>query len=104
MSAPPSAAALPFRSVPCHSNGVSSGVNMAISACQLGRTEVGQRISTGHLRSPAAFSVAIRTLTLRDDLITLNVGGGVTQDSTEDGEWEEALWKARYVTGLASPG
>ena len=52
----------------------------------------------------AAFSVAIRTLTLRDDLITLNVGGGVTQDSTEDGEWEEALWKARYVTGLASPG
>ena len=52
----------------------------------------------------AAFNVAIRTLTLQGDRITLNVGGGVTHDSSEDGEWEEALWKARYVTGLASPG
>jgi para-aminobenzoate synthetase component I len=51
----------------------------------------------------AAFSVAIRTLTVTGDHVSLNVGGGVTQDSTADGEWEEALWKARYVTGLASP-
>ena len=52
----------------------------------------------------AAFNVAIRTLTLTGDQISLNVGGGVTYDSTADGEWEEALWKARYLTGLATPG
>jgi para-aminobenzoate synthetase component I len=50
----------------------------------------------------ASFSVAIRTLMLRGDEITLNVGGGIVQDSTADGEWEEALWKARYVNGLVS--
>lgn len=49
----------------------------------------------------AAFSVAIRTLSLQGDQITLNVGGGVVQDSTADGEWEEALWKARYLNGLS---
>ena len=52
----------------------------------------------------AAFNVAIRTLTVTGDHVRLNVGGGVTHDSTADGEWEEALWKARYLTGLASPG
>lgn len=49
----------------------------------------------------AAFSVAIRTLSLQDDQITVNVGGGVVQDSTAEGEWEEALWKARYLIGLS---
>ncbi len=49
----------------------------------------------------AAFSVAIRTLSLQGDQITLNVGGGVVQDSTAAGEWEEALWKARYLNGLS---
>lgn len=49
----------------------------------------------------AAFSVAIRTLSLQGDQITLNVGGGVVQDSTAEGEWEEAFWKARYLNGLA---
>lgn len=49
----------------------------------------------------AAFSVAIRTLSLQGDQITLNVGGGVVQDSTAEGEWEEALWKARYLNGLS---
>ncbi len=52
----------------------------------------------------ACFNVAIRTLTVTGDQITLNVGGGVTHDSTADGEWEEALWKARYVKGLIEPG
>ena len=52
----------------------------------------------------AHFSVAIRTLTITADRVTLNVGGGVTQGSTADGEWEEALWKARYLTGLTTPG
>ncbi len=51
----------------------------------------------------ACFNVAIRTLTVTGDRIRLNVGGGVTHDSTADGEWEEALWKARYLTGLVTP-
>lgn len=51
----------------------------------------------------AAFNVAIRTLSLfPDGRIRLNVGGGVVQDSTEEGEWEEALWKARFATLPAS--
>ncbi|TWI35855.1 aminodeoxychorismate synthase component I [Paracoccus sulfuroxidans] len=52
----------------------------------------------------AAFSVAIRTLAIWDDgRVRLNVGGGVVQDSTAAGEWEEALWKARYVQDLTTP-
>lgn len=50
----------------------------------------------------AAWNVAIRTLSLfGDGRVRLNVGGGVVQDSTAQGEWEEALWKARYATGLS---
>ena len=53
----------------------------------------------------SSFNVAIRTLSVFEDgAIELNVGGGVVQDSTPDGEWEEALWKARYVQGLVRPG
>ncbi len=49
----------------------------------------------------SSFNVAIRTLSVfADGAIELNVGGGVVQDSTPDGEWEEALWKARYLQGL----
>ncbi len=51
----------------------------------------------------ACFNVAIRTLQVTGDHVRLNVGGGITHDSTEGGEWEEALWKARYVTGLTRP-
>ncbi len=52
----------------------------------------------------ARFNVAIRTLSVTGEEIVLNVGGGVVQDSTAEGEWEEALWKARYVQGLVSRG
>jgi para-aminobenzoate synthetase component I len=48
----------------------------------------------------SSFSVAIRTLQLTGAEILLNVGGGVVQDSTPEGEWEEALWKARYLQAL----
>lgn len=51
----------------------------------------------------ANFNVAIRTLVLEGDQVTLNVGGGVVADSRADEEWEEALWKARFATGLSSP-
>jgi para-aminobenzoate synthetase component 1 len=48
----------------------------------------------------AEFNVAIRTLMLQDGTATLNVGGGVVYDSTAASEYEEALWKARFATGL----
>ncbi|NBE07942.1 aminodeoxychorismate synthase component I [Paragemmobacter ruber] len=51
----------------------------------------------------AVWNVAIRTLSLfPGGRVRLNVGGGVVQDSTAAGEWEEALWKARYAEGLGA--
>lgn len=47
------------------------------------------------------WNVGIRTIRLFGDEVLLNVGGGVVHDSTEDGEWEEALWKARYAARLS---
>ncbi|MBD3764377.1 MAG: aminodeoxychorismate synthase component I [Rhodobacterales bacterium] len=53
----------------------------------------------------ADFSVAIRTMRLfPDGRIVTNVGGGVVADSTARGEWEEALWKARFAKGRGNPG
>jgi para-aminobenzoate synthetase component 1 len=53
----------------------------------------------------ADFSVAIRTLSLwPGGEIDVNVGGGVVIDSTAQGEWEEALWKARFAKGRQPPG
>jgi para-aminobenzoate synthetase component 1 len=46
----------------------------------------------------SSFNVAIRTLTLhRDGRADLSVGGGIVADSTPAGEYEEALWKARFA-------
>jgi para-aminobenzoate synthetase component 1 len=50
----------------------------------------------------ADFSVAIRTLSVSGAEIVMNVGGGLTHGSTADGEWEEALWKARFVNAAVS--
>jgi para-aminobenzoate synthetase component 1 len=47
------------------------------------------------------FNVAIRTLLVEDGQATLNVGGGVVHDSTAAGEYEEALWKARFALAPA---
>jgi para-aminobenzoate synthetase component 1 len=52
----------------------------------------------------ADFSVAIRTLSVTGDEIVMNVGGGVVHESTAQGEWEEALWKARFVKAAATKG
>lgn len=52
----------------------------------------------------ADFNVAIRTLSVTGDQIVMNVGGGLTHGSTADGEWEEALWKARFVKAAVSRG
>ncbi|MFN4158671.1 MAG: aminodeoxychorismate synthase component I [Gemmobacter sp.] len=49
----------------------------------------------------AAFSVAIRTVSLwPGGRAVFGVGGGVVVDSTADGEWEEALWKARFAAPI----
>ncbi len=46
----------------------------------------------------ASFSVAIRTLTLYGAHdVAFGVGGGIVADSTPEGEYEEALWKARFA-------
>jgi para-aminobenzoate synthetase component 1 len=50
----------------------------------------------------SSFSVAIRTLSVCGKLVRLNVGGGIVHDSTAEGEWEEALWKASYAQRLTS--
>jgi para-aminobenzoate synthetase component I len=50
----------------------------------------------------ADFSVAIRTLSVSGSDIVMNVGGGLTHGSTVEGEWEEALWKARFVKAAVS--
>ncbi|HCX69598.1 MAG TPA: aminodeoxychorismate synthase component I [Rhodobiaceae bacterium] len=47
------------------------------------------------------FNVAIRTLMVEGGHARLGVGGGVVYDSTADGEYEEALWKARFARALA---
>ncbi len=52
----------------------------------------------------ADFSVAIRTLSVTGRRIVMNVGGGVVHGSTAQGEWEEALWKARFVKAAQSRG
>jgi para-aminobenzoate synthetase component I len=52
----------------------------------------------------ADFSVAIRTLSVSGSDIVMNVGGGLTHGSTAPGEWEEALWKARFVKAAVSRG
>ena len=49
----------------------------------------------------AAFSVAIRTVSVWEGgRARFGVGGGVVADSTEAGEWEEALWKARFAKAI----
>ncbi|MCX8509189.1 MAG: aminodeoxychorismate synthase component I [Rhodobacteraceae bacterium] len=45
----------------------------------------------------ASFNVAIRTLTLQGNRARFGVGGGIVIDSTAAGEYEEALWKARFA-------
>jgi len=49
-----------------------------------------------------AFNVAIRTATIgADGRGTYGVGGGIVADSDPDGEYDEALLKARVLTDLA---
>jgi para-aminobenzoate synthetase/4-amino-4-deoxychorismate lyase len=48
----------------------------------------------------AVFNVAIRTLVVdaRSEAATINVGGGITWDSTTEGEYEECCLKTKFLT------
>lgn len=45
----------------------------------------------------AQFSVAIRTVELREGDATMGVGSGITWDSAGPAEWEECAWKAAFL-------
>ena len=47
-------------------------------------------------------NVAIRTLWIEAGEVHLGTGGGITWDSTEEGEWEETELKARRLRAVAS--
>ena len=47
-------------------------------------------------------NVAIRTFWVEDGLLHLGTGGGITWDSTPDGEWEETELKARRLLAVAA--
>jgi para-aminobenzoate synthetase/4-amino-4-deoxychorismate lyase len=48
----------------------------------------------------AVFNVAIRTLIVdaKSGAATFNVGGGITWDSTTEGEYEECWLKAKFLS------
>jgi para-aminobenzoate synthetase component 1 len=47
-------------------------------------------------------NVAIRTFRIEDGRLLLGTGGGVTWDSTPEGEWEETELKARRLLAVAA--
>jgi para-aminobenzoate synthetase component 1 len=53
-------------------------------------------------RSIGDLNVAIRTFWIEDDHLHFGTGGGITWDSTPEGEWEETELKARRLLRVAS--
>ena len=53
-------------------------------------------------RSEGDLNVGIRTFWLADGLLHLGTGGGITWDSTPEGEWEETELKARRLLSVVS--
>ena len=49
------------------------------------------------------FNVPIRTLLIRDGRGEMGVGGGIVWDSTPQGEYDECMLKARFLTEAAYP-
>ena len=47
------------------------------------------------------FNIPIRTLLIQDHQAEMGIGGGIVWDSTPEGEWNEGLLKARFLTGLS---
>jgi len=49
-------------------------------------------------------NVAIRTFWVEDDCLHLGTGGGITWDSTPEGEWQETELKAHNLLAIAAGG
>jgi para-aminobenzoate synthetase/4-amino-4-deoxychorismate lyase len=47
------------------------------------------------------FNIPIRTLLIRQDCAEMGIGGGIVWDSTPQGEWDEGLLKAKFLTDLS---
>ena len=67
-----------------------------------GIEDVSRGVYTGSIgridAAGAQFNVAIRTLTVRGDVATMGLGGGIVADSRADEEWDEALAKGAFLT------
>jgi len=66
-----------------------------------------RRIYTGAIgyitpRRDMFFNIPIRTLLIREGAGEMGIGGGIVWDSTEQGEWEEGLLKARFLTDITA--
>jgi len=48
------------------------------------------------------FNVPIRTLLIEGDKGEMGVGGGIIWDSTAEGEWNEGLWKSRFLREIVT--
>jgi len=64
-----------------------------------------RRIYTGAIgyitpRKDLFFNIPIRTLLIRGGSGEMGIGGGIVWDSSAEGEWNEGLLKARFVTDL----
>ena len=47
------------------------------------------------------FNIPIRTVLIRGSSAEMGIGGGIVWDSTPQGEWNEGLLKARFVTEMS---
>ncbi len=55
----------------------------------------------GHVR--ACFNVGIRSVWIEHGRAVCGVGGGITWDSTAEGEWAEVIYKSRFVKRASKP-
>ena len=58
--------------------------------------------SIGYIKSNGDlnFNVAIRTMTINNNVATYPVGGGIVWDSTSQNEWDEAQLKSKILTSI----
>ena len=65
-----------------------------------------RRIYTGAIGyiTPAKdlfFNIPIRTLLIRKNCAEMGIGGGIVWDSTPQGEWDEGMLKAKFITDIS---
>jgi para-aminobenzoate synthetase/4-amino-4-deoxychorismate lyase len=48
------------------------------------------------------FNIPIRTVLINVESAEMGVGGGIVWDSTAQGEWDEGLLKAKFLTSLSA--